>query len=261
MSTTARAHAQLNHLHRADAITVLRDLPDASIDLVFTDPPYSSGGLHSGSRAQAPGQKYINTTTRVAYPNFNHDNKDQRSWTFWCMTWLAEAYRATKDGGYLACFTDWRQLPSLTDAVQGAGYIWRGVAVWDKTPGRTRPRAGGFAQQGEFLVWATKGPMPPTTDVYLPGVFPDRLAIPKQHMTEKPIGMAREVVRLVQPGGIVCDPFAGSGTFLVAAKEAGLQWVGAELEPAYHELALRRLAASSAGAQDATPPSAAGAQT
>lgn len=243
MSTTARAHAQLNTLHKADAITVLRGLPDASIDMVFTDPPYSSGGTHSGTRTQPPGQKYINHATRAAYANFSHDNKDQRSWTFWCMTWLAEAYRATKEGGYLACFTDWRQLPSLTDAIQGAGYIWRGVAVWDKTPGRARPRAGGFSQQAEFLVWATKGAMPAGADVYLPGVFPDRLAFPKKHMTEKPLGLAREVVRLVQPGGVVCDPFAGSATFLVAAKEAGLQWIGCELEPAYHEVASQRLAA------------------
>lgn len=261
MSTTARAHAQLNRLHRADAITVLRDLPDASIDMVFTDPPYSSGGLHSGSRTQAPGQKYINHATRNAYPSFGHDNKDQRSWTFWCMTWLAEAYRATKEGGYLACFTDWRQLPSLTDAIQGAGYIWRGVAVWDKTAGRARPRAGGFSQQAEFLVWATKGAMRPGADVYLPGVFAERLTFPKQHMTEKPLGLARDVVRLVQPGGVVCDPFAGSATFLVAAKEAGHQWIGCELEPAYHELAVRRLAASCAGSQNATPPDADGEQT
>lgn len=259
MSTTARAHAQLNTLHRADAVTVLRSLPDASIDMVFTDPPYSSGGTHSATRTQPPGQKYVSQSDK--YPTFSHDNKDQRSWTFWCMTWLAEAYRATKDGGYLACFTDWRQLPSLTDAVQGAGFIWRGVAVWDKTPGRARPRAGGFSQQAEFLVWATKGSVRTGADVYLPGVFPERLAFPKQHMTEKPLGLAREVVRLVQPGGVVCDPFAGSATFLVAAKEAGLQWIGCELEPAYHELALRRLAAASAGSQNATPPAEAGAHT
>ncbi|MGD7191230.1 DNA-methyltransferase, partial [Ralstonia pseudosolanacearum] len=184
---------------------------------------------------------------------FGHDNKDQRSWTFWCMTWLAEAYRATKDGGYLVCFTDWRQLPSLTDAIQGAGYIWRGVAVWDKTVGRARPRMGGFSQQAEFMVWATKGAVLAGNPVFLPGVFPERLPLPKQHMTEKPLALAREVVRLVPPGAVVCDPFAGSGTFLVAAQEVGHQWIGCELEPAYHELALRRLAASRATSQDAAP--------
>ncbi len=253
MNTNAHAHTQLNHLHRSNALDVLRGLPNASIDLVFTDPPYSSGGLHTGSRVQTPGKKYMIHATSERYTQFGHDNKDQRSWTFWCMTWLTEAYRATKDGGYLVCFTDWRQLPSLTDAIQGAGYIWRGVAVWDKTPGRTRPRAGGFSQQGEFMVWATKGAIPADSRVYLPGVFPERLPLPKRHMTEKPLALARAVVRLVPPGAVVCDPFAGAGTFLVAAQEAGHQWIGCELEPAYHELAVRRLAASRATSQDAAP--------
>ncbi|CCF95824.1 DNA methylase N-4/N-6 domain protein [Ralstonia solanacearum K60] len=233
---------KLNHLHRSNALDVLRGLPDASIDMVFTDPPYSSGGLHAGTRAQAPQTKYIHSGVRTQYATFGHDNKDQRSWTFWCMTWLAEAYRATKDGGYLVCFTDWRQLPSLTDAIQGAGYIWRGVVVWDKTPGRARPRAGGFSAQAEFMVWATKGAVPANNKTYLPGVFAERLALPKRHMTEKPMGLAREVVRLVPPGSVVCDPFAGSGTFLVAAKEAGHHWIGCEMEPAYHDIAAARLA-------------------
>ncbi|AMP37437.1 DNA-methyltransferase [Ralstonia solanacearum] len=243
MSTNARAATQLNHLHRSNALDVLRDLPDASVDLFFTDPPYSSGGLHAGVRTAAPQTKYIHSTTRAKYATFGHDNKDQRSWTFWCMTWLAEAYRATKGGGYLVCFTDWRQLPSLTDAIQGAGYIWRGVAVWDKTAGRARPRMGGFSQQAEFMVWATKGAVAATNSkTYLPGVFAERLALPKRHMTEKPLGLAREVMRLVPPGSVVCDPFAGSGTFLVTAKEAGHHWIGCEMEPAYHDIATARLA-------------------
>ncbi|MGE8450834.1 MAG: DNA methyltransferase, partial [Pseudomonadales bacterium] len=66
--------------------------------------------------------------------------------------------------------------------------------------------------------------------------------MPKRHMTEKPEDLARAVVRLVPAGGVVCDPFAGSGTFLAAAQQAGLQWIGCEIEPAYHELASQRLA-------------------
>ena len=81
------------------------------------------------------------------------------------------------------------------------------------------------------------------SDVYLPGVFPTRLALPKQHVTEKPIELARDVVRLVPDGGVACDLFAGSGTFLVAAREAGLQWVGCETSQAYHAIASTRLAA------------------
>lgn len=244
MNPTANAPAQLDRLYRSNALDMLRGLPDKSVDLFFTDPPYSSGGLHASTRAQAPGQKYIGGDVKTVYPEFHHDNKDQRSWTFWCMSWLGEAFRAAKDSGQLVCFVDWRQLPSLTDAIQGAGFIWRSIAVWDKMCGGARPRLGGFSQQAEFMVWATKGAVPTGHKVHLPGVFSERLPRPKRHMTEKPMGLARDVVRLVPPGSVVCDPFAGSGTFLVAAKEAGHRWIGCELEPSYQEAANDRLAAA-----------------
>ena len=232
----------LNTLHQADVLDLVRSLPRESVDMLLTDPPYSSGGLHSGDRKKPTGQKYINSATKTEYADFDFDNMDQRSWSFWCHSWLAAAHRALKPGGLVVCFIDWRQLPALTDVVQAAGFTLRGIAVWDKTPGRARPRKGGFTQQAEFIVWASKGKMSGAA-VYLPGVFPVRLGLPKQHQTEKPIELAREVVRLVPAGGVVCDPFAGSGTFLVAAKEAGLQWVGSELNPHYHEVATGRLAA------------------
>lgn len=230
-----------------DAIDLVRGLPAQSVDMLLTDPPYSSGGLHVGTRTQSTGKKYIASKTKVDYADFDFDNMDQRSWSFWCHSWLAAAHRALKPGGLVVCFIDWRQLPALTDVVQAAGFTLRGLAVWDKTPGRSRPRRGGFSQQAEFIVWASKGKMP-GVDVYLPGVFPCRLGMPKQHMTEKPIELAREVVRLVPAGGVVCDPFAGSGTFLVAAKEAGLRWIGSELNGDYFEVATGRLEAIEAAA-------------
>lgn len=234
-----------NRIYQEDALSVLRRLPDQSIDIIFTDPPYSSGGLHSSSRARPPGEKYINSSNGT-YPDFSHDNKDQRSWTFWCMTWLAEAYRLTKPGGYLVCFVDWRQLPSLTDAVQGAGFIWHGVAVWDKTAGGARPRRGGFSAQAEYMVWASRGSLPKNSTTYLPGVFNERVPRPKQHMTQKPDELSRQVVRLLPPGSTVFDPFTGSGTFLKAARDAGHFWIGCELEPAYHAVATARLEAETA---------------
>ncbi|AMR77305.1 DNA-methyltransferase [Cupriavidus nantongensis] len=235
----------LNALHKIDALELVRALPPASIDMFFTDPPYSSGGLHAGTRQQAPVSKY-SAGKSVTYEDFDHDNMDQRSWVFWCTTWLSAAHRAARPGGYLVCFIDWRQLPALTDAVQAAGFTIRGVAVWDKTAGGARPRKGGFTQQAEFIVWASRGKMEAQA-VYLPGVFPVRLHRDKIHLTVKPLELAREVVRLVRPEGTVCDLFAGSGTFLVAAKEAGLNWIGAELNPHYYLVATERLQATSPG--------------
>jgi site-specific DNA-methyltransferase (adenine-specific) len=240
----------LNRLHREDALRFLRRLPDQSINMLFTDPPYSSGGLHAGARALSTSQKYISGGTKTRYEDFGSDNMDQRSWSFWCHAWLSEAYRALMPGGLAVCFIDWRQLPALTDVVQAAGFIHRGIAVWDKTTGRARPRRGGFKQQAEFIVWASKGPMR-RKDVYLPGVFPSALKLPKKHLTEKPLDLAREVLRLVPEGGVVCDPFAGSGTFLVAAKDLGLRWIGCEANDVYYGVANERLGAIDAATEQA----------
>jgi site-specific DNA-methyltransferase (adenine-specific) len=105
--------------------------------------------------------------------------------------------------------------------MQATGWVQRGIAVCDKTPSRARPRRGGFKQQTELIVWASKGVIC-QRDVYTPGVRPCALGLPKRHLTEKPLELARQIVRLAPADGVVCDLFAGSGTFLVAAKEAGL---------------------------------------
>lgn len=232
----------LNRIHQVDAVDFVRELQPASIDMLLTDPPYCSGGLHRAARSQSTGTKYINTTTKTQYDDFDFDNMDQRSWLFWCQGWLSGAFRALKPGGLVVCFIDWRQLPALTDVIQAAGFTLRGIAVWDKTTGRSRPRNGGFKQQAEFIVWATKGELP-ANDVYIPGVFQARLEFPKRHQTEKPLEVGREIVRLVPPGGTVLDLFSGSGTFLLAAKEAGLNWIGCEVNRRIYAKASERLAA------------------
>lgn len=66
-----------------------------------------------------------------------------------------------------------------------------------------------------------------------------------RHPTVKPLKLMRYLVRLVTPpGGTVLDPFAGSGTTLIAAKEEGFDFIGIELEPEYVEIAEARLAAA-----------------
>ncbi|MDD0864486.1 site-specific DNA-methyltransferase, partial [Xylella fastidiosa subsp. multiplex] len=79
--------------------------------------------------------------------------------------------RVTRPGGVLLVFTDWRMLPTLTDAVQSAGWAWQGIVVWDKTPA-CRPQLGRFRSQAEFIVWASCGLMNPKAHPVTPvGVF------------------------------------------------------------------------------------------
>jgi hypothetical protein len=112
-------------LHRGDALAVLRAIPDASVDTVITDPPYSSGGFTRGDRSLPPAMKYTMNGTKIERPAFAGDNRDQRSFAYWCALWLGECLRVAKPGAPLCVFTDWRKLPTMTDAVQAGGWVWR----------------------------------------------------------------------------------------------------------------------------------------
>ena len=69
-------------LIHGEALAVLRDLPDASVDALITDPPYSSGGMMRGDRMTTPANKY--SPRHQGYHTFSGDNRDAHSWAFWC---------------------------------------------------------------------------------------------------------------------------------------------------------------------------------
>lgn len=116
-------------LVQADCFDVIGALPPESIDVLITDPPYSSGGLHSIQRKQRAKVKYELSNTTNERADFDGDQRDQRAWTSWCADWLRRCRAALKHDAIVAVFCDWRQQPSLTDALQQADFIWRGVAV------------------------------------------------------------------------------------------------------------------------------------
>jgi site-specific DNA-methyltransferase (adenine-specific) len=148
----------------------------------------------------------------------------------------------TKLGGACCIFTDWRQLPTTTDAMQSGGWVWRGVAVWDKTEG-ARPTMGRFKAQAEYIVWGSKGPMPANVEIgCLNGVFRYAPFRGKHHIAGKPEGLMRDLVRICPPAGRILDPFVGSGTTARAAVQTGRSCVGVEMDPTYADIARRRVA-------------------
>ena len=220
----------------------LASFTGASFDAVITDPPYSSGGMTRSDRMGQPSKKYVQTGTQLQRPDFPGDNRDQRSFLLWSVLWMEEAFRVARDGAPICVFTDWRQLPSVTDALQVAGWVWRGIVVWDKT-GSARPCMGRYTNQAEYVVWGSKGPMPRERGVgVLPGVFrhPVRQA-DKFHMTGKPTPLMQEIVRIVPAGSHVLDPFMGSGSTGAGCLLEGLSFTGIELDPVYYDVAAKRL--------------------
>jgi site-specific DNA-methyltransferase (adenine-specific) len=222
-------------------------------DAIVTDPPYSSGGLHRSDRMNSTVAKYVQSGTVAVRQEFSGDNRDQRSYLAWVSLWMSAALQRAQPGAMACLFTDWRQLPTTTDALQAGGWVWRGLAVWDKTL-KARPAAGLFTSQAEYVVWGTAGVREARQLGYqIPGVYraPSPDNADRDHITEKPLEVMRWVMEPITPGGLVLDPFMGSGTTLVAAKESGRRAIGIEIEERYCEIAATRCSQEVLGLESA----------
>lgn len=230
-------------LYQQDALRLLPALATEGFSAVITDPPYCSGGATPAERTRDPREKYCHNGNDCGRPSFGGDSRDQRSYAWWCTAWLTLAREACAPSAYCLVFSDWRQLPTVTDAVQAAGWTWRGVISWDKGRGARAPHKGFFRHQCEYITWATNGPVPkanhagPFDGCYHQSVRKSD----KFHMTGKPTALMEQLVQIVPPGGRVLDPFSGSGTTGVACLRQGREFVGIEQSPEYCEIASSRL--------------------
>jgi site-specific DNA-methyltransferase (adenine-specific) len=228
-------------LYHGDSLAVLRTLPAGSVDALVTDPPYSSGGMFRGDRAQDTRSKYVQSgSSSKALVDFSGDTRDQRAYSYWCALWLGECLRIVKPGGVALLFTDWRQLPATTDALQAGGFIWRGVVPWYKPS--ARPQSGRFTGQCEYVVWGSAGGMPVDYEApVLPGFYQASPPRERDHITQKPVDVMRQLVKIAPEGGTVLDPFTGAGTTGVAAMIERRRFIGMEQVEQYVQAATRRI--------------------
>jgi site-specific DNA-methyltransferase (adenine-specific) len=228
-------------LYLGDCLDVLREMDGNSIDAVITDPPYSSGGMVRGDRAQKTSMKYVQSGNgETCRTEFSGDNRDQRAFLAWATMWLAGLHRNATDGAVCMVFTDWRQLPTVTDAVQCGGWVWRNLVTWWK-PG-VRMQRGRFSASSEYVVYASRG-VPASGEKSPQNVlqFQPVSGVQKEHIAEKPVDLLKALIGVTRQGSAICDPFMGSGTTGVAALQMGRKFVGIELDAHMFDIACRRI--------------------
>lgn len=229
-------------IYHGNCMAVMADMPTGAIGGCVTDPPYSSGGMFRSDRANAnTNEKYSKRTEGL--PDFAGDNRDQRGFLAWCSVWMGEVLRVCESGAPFFAFTDWRQLPTMTDAVQAGGWNWQGLFVWDKVMGR--PQKNRPTQSLEYVVYGVSGQVRAGESdafVCLPPIISAKVPpnAERVHVTEKPIDVVQYILPLLRPATPVLDPFMGSGTTLVAAKNLGRKAIGIEIEERYCEIAANR---------------------
>lgn len=214
----------LVQLYHGDCREVVRDLPAESIDLVVTDPPYGMNydSGYSGATVHLDGTRLCLRMYRELLPLIS---------------------RTMRPNSHLYWFTRWDVWPDAYDAI--APHIpVRNALICDKGhPGMGNLEVYGYSY--EMAVFASKGHRK------LNGGRPNSVfrmtPVPhgrRVHPTEKPIGLLTDwITRSSNTDETVLDPFAGSGTTLVAARNIGRRAIGVEIDERYCEAAAARLSA------------------
>lgn len=213
----------------ADCMEFMKQLPANSVDAIITDPPY---GTASKTKIQKHGD---NPST-----DFNLEWDGELP-----VEWLSGALRVTVEGGALIAFTDNKEVTTLWNAMQAAGWNPLQTITWVKSNPPPQPRQD-FCSGVETAIFARK---PGKIHCWNGGgatvnwrEFPLTSNTDRIHPTQKPLNLMAWLVRLVTPeSGLVFDPFMGSGTTGVAAIKEGRRFVGCEIDATFAADAIKRI--------------------
>ena len=257
MTKTKGAKAlPLNTILEGDCIEVMNALPEASIDLIFADPPYNlqlKGDLHrpDNSQVDAVDDAWDQFSSFRAYDDFT-------------TAWLAAARRLLRPGGAIWVIGSYHNIFRVGAALQDQGFWILNDVVWRKSNPMPNFRGKRLTNAHETLIWASRDEGGRYTFNYealkalnegvqmrSDWVLPictghERLKDDhgdKAHPTQKPESLLHRIlVGTTNPGDVVLDPFFGTGTTGAVAKMLGRDYIGIEREASYRDVAEKRLA-------------------
>ena len=201
-----------------DASVDLKTLPPKSIDLIVTDPPYGDNIGYGRLNRSIAGNEHPLISLSVMY----------------------DAYRVLKTNASAYVFCGMKHLGFLRAFFQSyTAYGIRDTLIWDKM---LRGRGHGFRRQYECILVLEKG-KPRYRSPGLSNVLRFQRVRSSRHPHEKPLGLIETLIQQSSDtGGIVLDPFLGSGTTAVAAQQVDRHYIGVELDPSNCNVAKERLA-------------------
>ncbi|ABO55660.1 site-specific DNA-methyltransferase [Burkholderia vietnamiensis] len=232
-----------------DCLAGMKNLPDNSIDLVLTDPPYGIADKNRTTFVNSKGGKPI--TTQEAWGNDFQDNFcDVDGFWEWFKPFMSEMARVTKDGGSIILFLDAKYQGHFVYLIEKEfGLKWRNNIFFTKTNARTLNMKG-YAHSCEQAIWFTKGKTPFTYNNPMqalrknnPNVFTGSVGSKEtKHPCEKYKWMIEPLIeRHSKKGQLILDPFGGSASTLVYGIKQGRKVIAFENSEKFFEMAKERI--------------------
>ena len=249
---------QIDRIFIGDSIAILEKLPEASVDLVFADPPYN---LQLESSLSRPDQSVVDAVD---------DDWDKFSsfadYDAFTRAWLLAARRVMKPNATLWVIGSYHNIFRVGAIMQDLGFWILNDIVWRKANPMPNFRGRRFTNAHETMIWATRSAKAKSytfhydalkaanedtqvrSDWYMPlCTGNERLKDAngaKVHPTQKPEALLQRILlSSTNPGDVVLDPFFGSGTSGAVAKKLGRHFIGIEREKAYAAAAEARIEA------------------
>lgn len=211
---------------------MLANLPDDSVDLIVTDPPYpviSGGSGPTSAMHRRPAGMLSKNDGRI----FDHNDIKFEEY-------IPELYRVLRSPGHLYLMVNLLNLWEARHQLLSVGFQIHNLLVWEKnnaTPNRW------YMKNVEYVIFARKGAArainnkgSKTCHQY------DNIIGSKSHPTEKPVELMRFYIEnSSKPEDVVLDPFMGTGSVAVACQQSGRSFIGMEIDESYYKIAVERI--------------------
>ena len=224
-----------------DAVWALKQIPDESLDLAVTSPPYNLKNSTGNGMKDGRGGKWANSALMKGYAT-HKDNMPHKQYVQWQRDVLAEVMRVLKPSGAFFYNHKWRVQAGLIqnrqDIVQG--FPVRQILIWQRAGGINFNK-GYFLPTYEVIYMIAKQGFklaPKANAVGDIWSFPQEMN--NRHPAPFPVALIDRIIKSTTAQTII-DPFMGSGTTAISAKKWNRNFIGIDIAPEYCKLAEERL--------------------
>jgi site-specific DNA-methyltransferase (adenine-specific) len=229
---------ETNKIHKGDALELLKLIPDNSVDLILTDPPYNTG--------------MISTSNNGRLCNFFNDKYSLEEYENLVKKSCSEFYRVLKENKAIYIYINWKSLGIWVDNMKLNNFNIKNVIIWNKIVHGLNYQ--NYAHTYEMIIFATKGiffPQNKSVKDKNNGFYKDVWNIQRKidnsndknhHETVKITKVVEiPILHSTNPQDLVLDPFIGSGTTAVACLKLNRNFIGFELNQEYVDMANKRI--------------------